>query len=237
MPERGCGFQKFLGLELEFEAAARARAPLLMDATVPQLGGFRFFYVLPLSPTRLLVEDTRFSLDPRARPRRAAPRGAELRRRASAAWRARAARGVAACCRCRWAGRRTAPRSLTAARRLPRRLLPSRDRLLVPGRAPARATHRGARAARRSSTAICIALHRAHARRSATRAGSTGCSSTASTPEDMWRVFERFYRLPEALDPSLLRDVAVAGRPRAHPAGRPPGGLKLGAALSPRRPA
>ena len=35
--------------------------PLLMDATVPQTDGLRFFYVLPMSPTRVLVEDTYFS--------------------------------------------------------------------------------------------------------------------------------------------------------------------------------
>ena len=33
----------------------------MMDARCPQLDGFRFFYVLPLSPQRLLVEETRFS--------------------------------------------------------------------------------------------------------------------------------------------------------------------------------
>jgi lycopene beta-cyclase len=32
-----------------------------MDATVPQLDGYRFFYVLPTAPDRLLVEDTRFA--------------------------------------------------------------------------------------------------------------------------------------------------------------------------------
>jgi lycopene beta-cyclase len=32
-----------------------------MDATVPQTDGFRFVYVLPLSATRLLVEDTYFA--------------------------------------------------------------------------------------------------------------------------------------------------------------------------------
>jgi lycopene beta-cyclase len=32
-----------------------------MDATIPQTDGLRFFYTLPLSPTRVLVEDTYFS--------------------------------------------------------------------------------------------------------------------------------------------------------------------------------
>ena len=37
---------------------------MLMDATVAQDDGFRFFYVLPLAPDRLLIEDTRFSDGP-----------------------------------------------------------------------------------------------------------------------------------------------------------------------------
>jgi lycopene beta-cyclase len=55
------GFQKFVGLELRCAAPHGLTAPTLMDATVPQLDGFRFFYVLPLSADRLLVEDTVFS--------------------------------------------------------------------------------------------------------------------------------------------------------------------------------
>ena len=55
------GFQKFLGLELEVDPSSAPRVPTLMDATVPQLDGFRFFYVLPLAPDRVLVEDTYFS--------------------------------------------------------------------------------------------------------------------------------------------------------------------------------
>ena len=55
------GFQKFLGWELELERPHGLAHPVLMDATVPQVDGFRFFYLLPLSDTRLLVEDTRYS--------------------------------------------------------------------------------------------------------------------------------------------------------------------------------
>ncbi|HEY5957942.1 MAG TPA: lycopene cyclase family protein, partial [Polyangiaceae bacterium] len=36
----------------------------LMDATVAQTDGFRFFYALPISPSRVLVEDTRYSDGP-----------------------------------------------------------------------------------------------------------------------------------------------------------------------------
>lgn len=57
------GFQKFVGLELELHRPHETTAPLLMDATVPQDGGFRFFYALPLSPRRVLIEDTCFSRD------------------------------------------------------------------------------------------------------------------------------------------------------------------------------
>lgn len=56
-----CGYQKFVGLELEFERAHGVLRPIMMDARCEQRDGFRFFYVLPLSGRRLLVEETRFS--------------------------------------------------------------------------------------------------------------------------------------------------------------------------------
>lgn len=55
------GQQKFLGQELELAAPHGLARPLLMDATVEQLGGFRFIYVLPWSERRVLVEDTYYS--------------------------------------------------------------------------------------------------------------------------------------------------------------------------------
>lgn len=57
-------WQKFLGLELDLAAPHGLAAPLLMDATVAQLDGYRFVYVLPLGPRRLLVEDTYYSDGP-----------------------------------------------------------------------------------------------------------------------------------------------------------------------------
>jgi lycopene beta-cyclase len=66
------GYQKFLGVEIEIPGGAPRlpTVPLLMDATVAQREGFRFFYVLPFSRTRFLVEETYFSdtpaLDPAA---------------------------------------------------------------------------------------------------------------------------------------------------------------------------
>lgn len=58
------GWQKFAGVELQLAAPHGLTVPLLMDALVPQLDGFRFVYVLPLAPDRVLVEDTCFSDEP-----------------------------------------------------------------------------------------------------------------------------------------------------------------------------
>jgi lycopene beta-cyclase len=55
------GFQKFVGLEVRTVEPHRLESPVLMDAEVPQKDGFRFFYLLPLAPDRLLIEDTRFA--------------------------------------------------------------------------------------------------------------------------------------------------------------------------------
>ena len=57
------GWQNFVGIEF----AARAPDPdcaTVMDATIPQLDGYRFVYVLPLGPERVLVEDTYYADEP-----------------------------------------------------------------------------------------------------------------------------------------------------------------------------
>ena len=59
-PHLWLGWQKFIGLELECPHHG-LREPILMDATVPQLDGYRFLYTLPFTPDRLLIEDTRYS--------------------------------------------------------------------------------------------------------------------------------------------------------------------------------
>ncbi len=63
----GCGYQKFLGLEVEVRGWPD-RLPVVVDATVPQPDGFHFLYTLPLAPTRVLVEDTYFSDSPHLDP-------------------------------------------------------------------------------------------------------------------------------------------------------------------------
>lgn len=52
------GFQKFLGRELRLARPHGLDAPVLMDASVAQDGGYRFVYVLPFAADTLLVEDT-----------------------------------------------------------------------------------------------------------------------------------------------------------------------------------
>jgi lycopene beta-cyclase len=55
------GYQKFVGIDVELETPHGLDRPLLMDATVEQLDGFRFIYVLPWGERTLLIEDTRYS--------------------------------------------------------------------------------------------------------------------------------------------------------------------------------
>jgi lycopene beta-cyclase len=59
-----CGWQKFVGLELDLAAPHGLDRPLVMDATVDQIDGYRFVYALPFGPARLFVEDTYYSDGP-----------------------------------------------------------------------------------------------------------------------------------------------------------------------------
>jgi lycopene beta-cyclase len=63
-PRLALGWQKFLGQEVELTAPHGLTRPIVMDATVSQLDGYRFLYVLPFSATRLLIEDTRYADGP-----------------------------------------------------------------------------------------------------------------------------------------------------------------------------
>ena len=55
------GFQTFLGLEVRLEASHGQDRPIIMDATVDQLDGYRFVYTLPLAHDRILIEDTYYN--------------------------------------------------------------------------------------------------------------------------------------------------------------------------------
>ncbi|KQN92429.1 lycopene cyclase [Sphingomonas sp. Leaf231] len=58
------GWQKFVGHELHVAGGHGVTRPMVMDATVPQLDGYRFVYLLPFTPDTLLVEDTYYSDTP-----------------------------------------------------------------------------------------------------------------------------------------------------------------------------
>ncbi len=57
------GWQKFVGQMIRLDAPHGLSRPIVMDATVPQIDGFRFVYVLPFDDHRLFVEDTYYSDD------------------------------------------------------------------------------------------------------------------------------------------------------------------------------
>jgi lycopene beta-cyclase len=58
------GWQKFLGREVRLAAPHGLARPVVMDATVDQLDGYRFVYLLPMAADRVLIEDTRYSDGP-----------------------------------------------------------------------------------------------------------------------------------------------------------------------------
>ena len=58
------GWQKFLGRELRLAEPHDDPRPMVMDATVAQLDGYRFVYCLPFAATRMFVEDTYYSDTP-----------------------------------------------------------------------------------------------------------------------------------------------------------------------------
>ena len=55
------GYQKFIGLEFEFKEPHGLSAPLIVDATCPQLDGLRYFSLLPWDERRLMIEETYYS--------------------------------------------------------------------------------------------------------------------------------------------------------------------------------
>ncbi len=84
------GWQKFVGIEFA-GPGVRADCATIMDANVPQIDGYRFIYTLPLAGDRVLVEDTYYSDGPELDVERVTSRvraaaaaqgiaGAELRR-------------------------------------------------------------------------------------------------------------------------------------------------------------
>lgn len=54
-------WQKFIGRKLRLAAPHGLTEPVIMDATVPQIDGYRFVYLLPFDERRILVEDTYYA--------------------------------------------------------------------------------------------------------------------------------------------------------------------------------
>jgi lycopene beta-cyclase len=59
------GWQKFVGQEYRTARPHGLTQPIVMDATVDQIDGYRFVYVLPLAEDRIFVEDTYYSDSPK----------------------------------------------------------------------------------------------------------------------------------------------------------------------------
>ena len=55
------GWQKFVGQKLKLTAPHGLARPIVMDATVEQLDGYRFVYALPFAPDIVFLEDTYYS--------------------------------------------------------------------------------------------------------------------------------------------------------------------------------
>ncbi len=58
---QGLGYQKFFGWEVELDTPWVPELPVIMDVNTDQEDGFRFFYALPFTKNRILLQDTRFS--------------------------------------------------------------------------------------------------------------------------------------------------------------------------------
>ena len=58
------GWQKFVGQALTIKGGHGLLRPIVMDATVPQIDGYRFVYCLPFDAETVFVEDTYYSDTP-----------------------------------------------------------------------------------------------------------------------------------------------------------------------------
>jgi lycopene beta-cyclase len=226
--DRGAGYQKFVGVELALAAPHGLARPILMDATVRQVDGFRFFYVLPLAADRVLVEDTRFSREP-------ALDGARLERgclqfaataRLAVARVVRTERGVLAM---PWDGPAEAPSGPLRAGYQGGWFHPATGYSF-----PIAARLASFIAARRPSQVIGAELHalwRAQRRQVRFCHLLNRLVFQWFAEGDEWHAFERFYRLPAPLIRRFYAlETSAADRARIL-IGRPPRGFSLRAGL------
>ena len=228
-----CGYQKFLGQQIELDADAPAdlvSAPTLMDATVEQLDGFRFVYLLPFGPRELLVEDTYYSSRPVLDP-------ALLRER------------LAATCAARGLRVARVVREETGVLPLPFSVLGS-----APSASPFTVGYRGGWFHPLTGYSLPVAVRVASAIAAAGDAGAvaaglralwrrhvgqarfcgllTRLMFTAVSADRRWELLARFYRLPaDTIARFYAMDMTMRDRVRLV-AGRPPRALSVRAALA-----
>lgn len=58
------GWQKFVGMEIRVPGGHGLTRPIVMDATVDQIDGYRFIYCLPFDTETIFIEDTYYSDTP-----------------------------------------------------------------------------------------------------------------------------------------------------------------------------
>ena len=197
------GWQKFIGQELVLTDTHDAPRPMVMDASVEQIDGYRFVYCLPFAPDRMFVEDTYYSdtpdIDDRALDARiaayAAARGWQVERVA------RAERGALPVV---WGGdfesywlsggRGVAKAGMRAGLFHP-----------LTGYSLPDAVRTASMLARARDYAGAALHETTHAHAAATWASRgfyrmlTAMLFRAADPADRWRVLERFYRLDAGL--------------------------------------
>lgn len=59
-----CGWMKYIGFDLKLNKPHGLGLPVLMDARVPQMDGFRYFSITPISETTLFVQECYLSSNP-----------------------------------------------------------------------------------------------------------------------------------------------------------------------------
>jgi lycopene beta-cyclase len=64
LPHLVGGWQKFVGRMIRTRAPHGLARPIVMDASVEQIGGYRFVYCLPFSDDRVFIEDTYYADTP-----------------------------------------------------------------------------------------------------------------------------------------------------------------------------
>lgn len=228
------GWQKFVGREVRTARPHGLAHPVIMDATVAQHDGYRFVYLLPFAPDRLLIEDTYYADTPELD---VPALGARIDAYAadhgwSIAATVREERGVLPIAlggdiEAFWGedGAATARSGLRAALFHPTTGYSLPDAVALADAIAALA---------RPDGPALSALTRARSvllwRRRAGYRLLNRMLFRAARPSERWRVLERFYRLPEALIARFYADrLTLADRARIL-AGRPP--VPLGRALA-----